>query len=284
MPAKLVRLHLSFDSKHEDLINGLLYLHVPWGWQDEGIQEGRRLLTLHFDRLEQCAEIQAILLASCPDLWTNIDHVEDLDWSSAWKKYFTPIPIGTRFVILPSWLADEPHPAEPIIIEPKMAFGTGHHQSTVLCLEALDQLASQGILQPGQTFLDLGTGSGILGIAAAKLGLKGLGLDIDPIAIDNALENASLNAVHKNLALEVGTINQVKAGQQFDLILANILANPLMDMAQVIISHLAQPGVLVLSGILVEQALPVAQTYTALGLPEPEITQSQEWARLVFKT
>ncbi|MDY0275072.1 MAG: 50S ribosomal protein L11 methyltransferase [Desulfomicrobium sp.] len=283
MPTKLARLRLFFDPEYEDLLIGLLYLHTPWGWQDEGLQDGQRLLTIHCDRPEQCAIIQTVLQEACPNLKTRMDSVEDVDWASAWKKYFTPIPIGTRFIVLPSWLAQEPQTAEPIIIEPKMAFGTGHHQTTALCLHALDDLAAQGVIHPQQSFLDLGTGSGILSIAAVKLGLKGLGLDIDPVAIDNALENAALNAIHAELSLEVGSIDHLDANQHFDLILANILANPLMDMAEDIVSHLARPGVLVLSGILTDQAQGVAEAYIALGLPEPEIAQAEEWARLVFR-
>ena len=283
MPNKLARLTLSFAPEHEDLVAGLLYLHTPWGWHDEGLAEGLRRLTVHFDRPEQSAETEAALLAACPDMTLERATVDNADWNSAWKKYFTPIPVGSRFVVLPSWLKDEPQDAEPIVIEPKMAFGTGHHQTTALCLGALDRLASEGVLAPGQSFLDLGTGSGILGIAAVKLGLKGQGLDIDPVAIDNALENAALNGVEGGLALATGSIDAIPPDTRFDCILANILANPLMDMAEDICLRLARPGVLVLSGILAEQAGRVAEAYTAQGLPEPDITLSGEWALLVFR-
>lgn len=283
MTDKLSRLRLAFAPEHEDLLTGLLFLHASWGWQDDGVEDGLRRLTVHFDRPEQSTELQAILHQACPDLRMDTDTVDNADWTSAWKKYFTPIPIGSRFVVLPAWLADQPQKAEPILIEPKMAFGTGHHQTTALCLHGMVRLADEGRIKPGQSFLDLGTGSGILGIAAVKLGLTGLGLDIDSVAIDNARENAALNRVEDKLELDTGSIEAV-SGRCFDLVLANILANPLIDMAASITACLARPGVLMLSGILRDQADRVAQAYMAQGLPQPEITFAQDWALLVFRT
>jgi ribosomal protein L11 methyltransferase len=283
MPEKLARLTLAFAPDFEDLVEGLLYLYTPWGWQDDGLVDGTRRLVVHFDRPEQSTETEAALQAACPDIALERSAVDNADWNSAWKKYFTPIPVGSRFVVLPSWLKDEPHSAEPIVIEPKMAFGTGHHQTTALCLGALDRLAGEGVLRAGMSFLDLGTGSGILGIAAVKLGLAGVGLDIDPVAVDNARENAALNGVEDRLDLGTGSIDSIAEDRRFDCILANILANPLVDMAEDIARRLARPGILVLSGILVEQAERVAQAYTAQGLPAPDITTSGEWALLVFQ-
>jgi ribosomal protein L11 methyltransferase len=284
MSNKLARLSLSFAPENEDLVTGLLYLYTPWGWEDEGLKDGQRRLTVHFDRPEQSAETEAALLSACPELGLEHTSVDNADWTSAWKKYFTPIPIGTRFVVLPAWLKDEPCAAQPILIEPKMAFGTGHHQTTALCLEALDRLEADGVLKPGQSFLDLGTGSGILGIAAAKLGLVGQGLDIDPVAIDNAHENAALNLVESCFEPATGSIVDIPVERRFDCILANILANPLVDMAEAICARLTSPGVLVLSGILREQASRVEDAYLAQGLPAPQISHSGEWTLLVFRT
>jgi ribosomal protein L11 methyltransferase len=283
MENKLTRLDISFDPELDDLVTALLYMHTPWGWQDEGLKDGLRRLTVHFDRPEQSAETEAALLGACLGLRLETSSVDNADWNSAWKKYFTPIPIGSRFVVVPSWLKDEPQEAEAILIEPKMAFGTGHHQTTALCLEALDRLAADEALKPGQSFLDLGTGSGILGIAAARLGLVGLGLDIDPVAVDNARENAALNRVEDRLELGAGSIDALPENRTFDCILANILANPLIDMAEAICRRLARPGVLVLSGILVEQADRVAAAYVAEGLDAPHVSHSGEWALLVFR-
>ncbi|NLW80304.1 MAG: 50S ribosomal protein L11 methyltransferase [Desulfovibrionales bacterium] len=284
MENKLTRLDISFDPELDDTVTATLYLHTPWGWQDNGLRDGLRRLTVHFGRPEQSAETEAALLDACPAIVLQTSSEDNADWGSAWKKYFTPIPIGSRFVVVPSWLRDEPQGAQPIVIEPKMAFGTGHHQTTALCLGALDRLSSEGVILPGQSFLDLGTGSGILGIAAAKLGLSGLGLDIDPVAVDNARENAALNSVEDRLELDAGSIDAVAPGRRFDCILANILANPLIDLAEDIAARLASPGVLVLSGILREQADRVASAYTVQGLSAPDISFSGEWALLVFRT
>jgi ribosomal protein L11 methyltransferase len=284
MSNKLARLALSFAPENEDLVTGLLFLHTPWGWEDGGLKDGLRRLTVHFDRPEQSAETEAALQAACPEMILERASVDNADWTSAWKKYFTPIPIGSRFVVLPAWLKDDPCAAQPILIEPKMAFGTGHHQTTALCLEALDRLATEGVLTPGQSFLDLGTGSGILGIAAVKLGLVGQGLDIDPVAIDNARENAALNAVEGAFKTATGSVTDIPAEQRFDCILANILANPLIDMAEDISARLSRPGVLILSGILREQADRVVQAYVQQGLAAPQISYSGEWTLLVFRT
>jgi len=284
MSNKLARLALSFAPENEDLVTGLLFLHTPWGWEDDGLKDGLRRLTVHFDRPEQSAETEAALQAACPEMAIESSSVDNADWTSAWKKYFTPIPIGSRFVVLPAWLKGEPCAAQPILIEPKMAFGTGHHQTTALCLGALDRLAADGVLLPGQSFLDLGTGSGILGIAAVKLGLAGRGLDIDPVAIDNARENAALNTVEDGFALAVGSIADIAGEQRFDCILANILANPLIDMAEDICARLARPGVLILSGILREQADRVIAAYVEQGLSAPEVSHSGEWTLIVFRT
>lgn len=280
---QLARLTLTFAPQHEDILTGLLYLQAPWGWQDDGITDGLRRLTVHFDRPEQSVETQAVLHDACPELIMDVDSVDNADWTSAWKKYFTPIHIGSRFIVLPAWLKDEIHAAQPILIEPKMAFGTGHHQTTALCLEGLDRLFATGEIRTGQSFLDLGTGSGILGIAAAKLGLSGLAIDIDPVAIDNARENVALNGVEDVVELGTGSIESVLKDRRFDCILANILANPLIDMAEAICGRLSAPGVLILSGILREQAERVIAAYTEQGMPSPTQSHRGEWTLLIFR-
>ncbi|GAB1410698.1 50S ribosomal protein L11 methyltransferase [Desulfovibrionales bacterium] len=282
IPDSLIRLELSFDPAQEDLVIGLLYMHVAWGWEDMGLLNDLRQVRVHCDRPEQATDLEAVLQATCPDIRIARTTVDNADWTSAWKQFFTPIAIGERFVVLPAWSQDTPGAAEPIYIEPKMAFGTGHHHTTALCLHTLVALAAQGKLHAGQTFLDLGTGSGILAIAAAKLGLCGLGVDIDPVAIDNAQENITLNNVGQHITLHVGTIDHVPTTPPYDCILANILANPLIDMAPEICARLARPGILILSGILTDQVARVSAAYTACGLPEPDVRTAEDWAALTF--
>lgn len=153
----------------------------------------------------------------------------------------------------------------PVLIEPKSAFGTGHHATTALCLGVVSDLLDQGRIASGQTFLDLGTGSGVLGIACCKSGLSGLGLDIDPLAVDNALENRELNQV-RGFDAALGGI-EAAVGHSFDLVLANILARPLMELAPAVAAARKPHGCLVLSGLLEIQADGVEAAYKAQGLP-----------------
>jgi len=163
-----------------------------------------------------------------------------------------------------------------------MAFGTGHHPTTALCLTCIADLNRAGAIEPGMEFLDLGTGSGILGIGMAKLGLTGLGLDIDPQAIVCAEENAGINNVADQFKVAVGGINSLPQDKRFQVLVANILSKPLIFMAPDILRHIAPGGCLALSGILVEQAPDVIRAYVRLGLPEPVLRESGEWCGLLW--
>lgn len=214
---------------------------------------------------------------------------EQQDWAAAWKEFFTPVAVGGRFEVLPPWLAGaDTHGREAIVIEPKMAFGTGHHATTALCLEVLAEMAGTGRIKPGDGFLDLGTGSGILAIGLVKLGLAGIGADIDPQAVCCAAENLGLNGLPRSdapearLRLVVGGLPCLAPGIAFDCIVANILAQPLVDMAREIVSRVKPGGVLVLSGLLVTQAEAVARAYVERGLPEPARRDRGEWSCLYW--
>ena len=169
-----------------------------------------------------------------------------------------------------------------IVIEPKMAFGTGHHPTTSLCLETIGKIVKTGTIKAGQDFLDLGTGSGILAIGLCKLGLTGTALDIDPLAIDCAIENIDANGVTGKVDLAVGSIDCLDNSLKFKLIVANILSGPLIEMAVDITSHIKPGGSLILSGILVEkQADAVARAYEKLGIGTAQHFASGEWVCLV---
>jgi len=281
MVDNLVCLHVDYPPQWEDIITMELVLGAPWGWHDEGLWGGLRRATVHFHLPEHATSLEAAIHKACPEATTSTQWIENTDWSAAWRQFFTPLSIG-RFTVVPSWLAQEFPGPWTIIIEPKMAFGTGHHATTALCLEALDTLAAQGAISPGQRFLDLGTGSGILALAAHRLGLTGLGLDIDSVAVANAQENAILNGA-TGVTFAVGSIEG--APEKFHLVLANILAGPLLDMAQAITARLHTHGFLILSGILQgEQATQVEHAYCSLGLPQPQRSTQGEWACLVFRS
>ena len=255
------------------------------GWEETPEADGAAVrFRVHLEDGPPARDFAAAVAEDWPELAVAVAAIEEEDWGAAWKEFFTPIAVGGIYEILPPWLADtDTQGRTPILIEPKMAFGTGHHPTTALCLEAFADCAGTGRIGPGQRFLDLGTGSGILGIGLAKLGLAGFGLDIDPQAVWCAAENLRLNAVGPAMSLAVGGIGAVSPQARFDVVAANILAAPLVAMAPRLASHVAPGGVLILSGILAEQAQGVAAAYRATGLPEPEIRIGGEWASLTWR-
>ncbi len=255
-----------------------LFQHASWGWEEEEGPEGVRC-NVYFAEPPQAQAFTCELKNVWPGLEVEYSDLGNTDWSSAWKEFFTPIAVGDCFEIRPSWLEGESE-LEPLIIEPKMAFGTGHHATTFLCLRAICELRKAGKLCAGQRFYDLGTGSGILSIACARLGLTGLGVDIDPVAIDNARENCGLNNVADAVDIRLGSVADMEGGELFDLLVANILSGPLILMAQDIMKRLRPGGILVLSGLLVEQAGQVEKAYRALGTPHK--LEMNEWCALIW--
>ncbi|MDE5833636.1 MAG: 50S ribosomal protein L11 methyltransferase [Desulfovibrio sp.] len=263
----------------EDQTLGLLALKASHGWEEKSVPGGTNFSVRSGERviLERLAE-DARAISS--QILTKISEYEDKPWQTAWKEFFTPIPIGERFLILPPWLKDtDSKGATKIIIEPECAFGTGHHASTVLCLKALDLLIAEG--GPGSTFLDLGAGSGILGIAAALSGMSGIGLDIDPIATANAIKNLGHNG-NPAASQMTGDLDLV-SGKKYDLIMANILARPLIDMAGELTACLASGGSMILSGILDRQAPAVTEAYIEQGLKLRSTLADGEWRALMFE-
>jgi len=184
--------------------------------------------------------------------------IEDRDWVNSSQEQFEPIPIGERLLVAPSW-----HPADPgddrvrIELDPGMAFGTGSHPTTRLCLQWLCEE-----LRPGQTVIDYGCGSGILGIAAALLGASSVcGVDIDPQAVASAAVNAQRNGVTLDLRLSTDP-----APTAADVVLANILSNPLKVLAPLLSALVRPRGSLVLAGLLDRQAGEVAAAYPQFDL------------------
>lgn len=177
--------------------------------------------------------------------------VEQQDWSQAWKSSYRPISVGQRLLIQPAWLESVPGDRAVIRIDPGMAFGTGTHPTTQLCLEFVERF-----VQPDRAVIDVGCGSGILSIAALKLGAShALGVDIDPQALEAARTNALENGVQDRLELGVGSLEAILQGEfsvrQASLVLANILAPVIARLIEAgLVKLLAPGGVLVLSGIL----------------------------------
>lgn len=278
------RLEIVVAESDYDCATGLLALEVPFGWEEQSLPTGETRFRIHCEQKDFLERLQRLLKQTVPAAESALSELEETDWLAAWRQFFTPVCCGKHFVVLPPWLADTPDfpRRTPILIEPKSAFGTGHHATTALCLRVVSDLLEAGRLQEGQQFLDLGTGSGVLGIGCCKFGLTGEGLDIDPLAVDNALENRALNAIApESFTVAEGSIGTV-AGKQFDLVLANILARPLTEMAADIVRACRSGGCLVLSGLLEIQADGVTAAYRAQGLPEPRRIIDGEWAALVW--
>ncbi len=215
--------------------------------------------------------------------------IAEEDWSSSWKENFKPLRIGERLVIRPTWEEFAAKDADIVIdLDPGMAFGTGTHATTSLCLSVLERIMS-GKGQAENTrewkarkVLDVGTGSGILGIAAVKLGAEQvIAIDLDGDAVRAATENSILNGVSARMQVSDTPLEMTGCG--FDVILANILAEDLARLAPELTKRLAPGGFLVLSGILNEKESIVAESYAELGPGPLEVLREDEWSCMVYR-
>jgi ribosomal protein L11 methyltransferase len=236
---------------------------------------------------QQKLEVALLLLSRSSNISEpRLRVLEPEDWAESWKQYFQPQHIGERFVIVPTWQEYAPQPGERIILlDPGMAFGTGLHATTRLCLRATETLA-----RPGARVLDVGTGSGILAIAAALLGCGPiLALDMDPLAVEVAQDNVALNRAAEAVTVAHGTLRNEERSplaaqvspSGYDLILANILAEVIVAMAPALARELAPGGTLVTSGILAQKGDMVAEALTAAGLTVTERPREEEWVAVI---
>ena len=214
--------------------------------------------------------------------------VEETDWTEAWKVHYRPIVIGRELVIVPAWLENPELDRKAIRIDPGMAFGTGTHPTTQLCLELIEEFTHLQLppWKLGQAVIDIGCGSGILAIAALKLGVQAaLGVDLDMEAVRASRENAQLNDVEGRLELGVGSVAEVRAGNfsitKAGLVLANILAPVLVKLLDEGLGEiLIDGGWLVLSGILEEQSYLVEDALIRNGVKLIRKRQIGEWVAL----
>lgn len=222
----------------------------------------------------------------------SVSVVEQKDWNAAWMEHFKPFRISPRLVIRPVWEAYSPLEHDVVIdLDPGMAFGTGAHESTRGCLMAIDALMGGGgvdvapihtAANPLRSVLDVGTGSGILLIAALKLGgLEGEGVDLDPLAVDSATNNTALNRLSSRVKIS-DTLLQHTVGTH-PLVLANILAPTLIELSPHLVSRVEPGGALVLSGLLHEQAPGVLSAFLPLGMRQEAALQEGEWCTLVLR-
>ncbi len=221
--------------------------------------------------------MQALLEKALPTDSLSFTHklIPEQDWNEAWKKDFHAIDVGMHFTVLPPWEKQRKGRIN-LIIDPAMAFGTGHHETTRSCLELMDRYTPQ---VRRDRFLDLGTGTGILAIAAAKLGYRRVtGLDTDKLAVEAAKKNIELNHAG-SIEIREGSISDLD--DTYDFITANIISSVLVKLAPLISSHLKQNGIAVLSGILTGQDKEVVEAMLQTGLNLVERYLDGKWVSLV---
>ena len=203
--------------------------------------------------------------------------VEQEDWENAWRQYYHPLDVGKRLAIVPSW-QEYPTDRVQLKMDPGLAFGTGTHETTNLCLQVLDDK-----IQGGERILDIGTGSGILAIAALLLGAKEAeGIDIDPMCVRTAGENAQRNGVADRFRVLVGDLSE-KASGQYDLITANIVAAAILSLAPAVPALMAPGALFVASGIIDSRVEEVCAGLKAAGLEVVEQHMLRGWACLVCR-
>lgn len=242
-------------------------------------ESGESELTAYFENPPNLQPIQTLFERErLPSPEFRLAPVVDRDWGEEWKKSWSSFPMGSRFYVIPSWL-DSPCPAGrlPLFIDPGQAFGTGTHESTQLTLEALERW-----INPDYVVLDLGTGSGILAIAAAKLGVKRVvGFDNDPIAVEVARENTERNGVAQ-IGLMCSSVDAV-ASQAADLVLCNVTADVISSIYGDIDRVMRPQALAIFSGLLNFQAPGVIQVAAAHGHALVDQATRGEWSALVMR-
>lgn len=207
------------------------------------------------------------------------------NWAESWKRHFKPLAIGGALLLKPSWSKRAAKPGQRVIVlDPGLSFGTGHHATTSYCLREVVRFCARGGRRGG-SFLDIGTGSGILAIAAAKLGCKKIeAFDFDPESVRVARENARRNRVNAVLKFQQADVTKLarKPARQFDLVCANLISNLLCAERERIVARVAPGGTLVLAGILQTEFEMVEENFESLGMKLVRRRDEKEWASGAF--
>ena len=264
-----------------------------WDYIDESLTEGREeVLVKCFIPLDETKKVVPLIRTDLEELkansagFLNIGTLEDTrrevegdDWLQIWKTHFRPLHIGNRIVVCPEWIKYEKNPQEEVVLlDSNMAFGTGEHETTSMCLKLL-----QEYLTPDSVCIDVGCGSGILGISAIKLGAKHAYLtDIDFVAVKSATHNSEINGVSGKVTVaHADLLNDVNI--KGDIMLANITAEILCGLAPSIPKNLKKGGILILSGIIESRLDMVLKAFTAQNLKLEKEVREGEWIALSFK-
>ena len=212
-------------------------------------------------------------------LAVDTDTVRDEDWSENWKKWYKPMRVGERIVIRPTWEAYEEQPGDLVLrLDPGMAFGTGSHETTAMCIRMLEKH-----VKPGDTCFDVGCGSGILAISAALLGAgECLAIDLDPVAVRTARENVALNGMADRVRVEEGDLLEKETGKA-DVIVANIIADVICYLCRPAVRFLAEGGVFICSGIIREKEADVLHAMDLAGWRVCGREERGEWVCLAAR-
>lgn len=204
--------------------------------------------------------------------------VNEDDWANNWKQYYKPTKVGEHIVVKPTWEDYEEKPGEVVVeLDPGMAFGTGTHETTRMCIKALEKK-----VEKDTTVFDIGTGSGILSIAAAKLGAKHVvGVDLDPVAVESAKKNLEFNKVN-NIQILYGDLMEVVEGKA-NIVVANILADIIMFLSEGVRAFIEDEGYFIASGILNTQRDKVTDKLKALDFKIEEVMEDGEWICIIAK-
>lgn len=264
-----------------DLLSRLEALEPLGLWEEDGLLHlywpASRWQASHLQGLHQVLEDFGI---DGQSIHPVVERVPWEDWNAAWAASVRPIRIGRRVVVRPSW---EILPEEPgtivLVIDPKQAFGTGHHPTTQLVTASLEEL-----IQGGEQVLDVGTGSGILAMASLRFGARSaVGIDVDPVAIGCARDYAAANGFGNELTLMVGDAGDRRLDDRYDVILANLDQRTLCREAARLRERLASGGTLVVSGLLADDLEAFIEAYSAIGVVLERRWEKQGWAALELK-
>lgn len=254
-----------------------------WDLYDDDLiklEKGYIRFTIYLDDIVDNDEREAKIKAYIKDLGGEFSKeiIDDSDWKNNWKKFFKVLKPNKTIVIVPTWEEYEKKDGEEIIkLEPGMAFGTGSHETTSLCIKKLEEY-----MEPGMKVLDIGTGSGILSIAASKLGASEvLGVDIDPMSVYIANENKKLNEV-TNAEFIVGDLLS-KVNDKYDIVVSNILAEVIVTMTGDLHKFMNKDGIFISSGILKVKSAMVIDSLEANGFDILNVEDLNEWTSIVAK-
>ena len=255
-----------------------------WDYIDEDLQQklqGLSCIKLYLEDTDTAGMDKLDSLLRRQGLTMNVAALPDVDYEESWKDSYPPQPVGNKLIILPYWLSDtDTQGRAPVILDPGLTFGTGAHPSTQMVIEAMEELVS-----PGDHCLDLGSGSGILSIAALRLGAeRAIGIDIDPKAEDIARENAGYNgfaapeftALTGNVIADKALMEQLSQ-QEYDVVLVNIVADVIIGLAPILPKFLTDKSHLICSGILDSRLADVQNALTAAGLTVTSVREKEDW-------